>query len=37
MEELARQLPLTIESPVWEKVKKPAPWATPQMGTSLTA
>lgn len=27
MEELARQLALTIESPVWAAVRKPAPWA----------
>ena len=27
MPELARQLALTIESPVWEAVRKPAPWA----------
>ncbi len=36
MEELARQLALTMESPVWEKVRKPAPWATPQVGTPLS-
>jgi nitrogenase molybdenum-cofactor synthesis protein NifE len=28
MIELARQLALTIESPVWEAVRRPAPWAT---------
>lgn len=27
MIELARQLALTIESPVWEAVRRPAPWA----------
>jgi len=27
MTELARQLALTIESPVWASVRKPAPWA----------
>ncbi|MCK9388256.1 MAG: nitrogenase iron-molybdenum cofactor biosynthesis protein NifE [Sulfuritalea sp.] len=27
MLELVRQLALTIESPVWDKVRKPAPWA----------
>ncbi len=27
MLELARQLALTMESPVWEAVRKPAPWA----------
>jgi nitrogenase molybdenum-cofactor synthesis protein NifE len=29
MLELARQLCLTIESPVWEAVRRPAPWAVP--------
>jgi nitrogenase molybdenum-cofactor synthesis protein NifE len=29
MVELARQLALTIESPVWRQVRAPAPWATP--------
>lgn len=28
MTELARQLALTIESPVWAAVRKPAPWAS---------
>ena len=27
MVELARQLALTMESPVWQAVRKPAPWA----------
>jgi nitrogenase molybdenum-cofactor synthesis protein NifE len=27
MQELARQLALSIESPVWEAVRRPAPWA----------
>ncbi|MDR3086649.1 MAG: nitrogenase iron-molybdenum cofactor biosynthesis protein NifE, partial [Azoarcus sp.] len=27
MEELARQLALSIESPVWQAVRPPAPWA----------
>ena len=27
MIELARQLALTIENPVWEKVRRPSPWA----------
>jgi nitrogenase molybdenum-iron protein alpha/beta subunit len=27
MVELARQLALSMESPVWEAVRKPAPWA----------
>jgi nitrogenase molybdenum-cofactor synthesis protein NifE len=30
MEELARQLALSIESPVWKAVRKPAPWAKQQ-------
>lgn len=35
--ELARQLTLTTESPVWEKVRRPAPWAiTSQTSTSQT-
>ncbi|MEW6163821.1 MAG: nitrogenase iron-molybdenum cofactor biosynthesis protein NifE [Pseudomonadota bacterium] len=38
MVELARQLALTMESPVWEKVRKPAPWAaTKTAGTPVTA
>ena len=38
MVELAKQLALTIESPVWEKVRKPAPWATTQqVGTPVLA
>ena len=28
MVEMARQLALTIENPVWKAVRKPAPWAT---------
>jgi hypothetical protein len=27
MIELARQIALTIESPIWEKVRRPSPWA----------
>jgi nitrogenase molybdenum-cofactor synthesis protein NifE len=27
MLELVRQLALTLEAPVWDKVRKPAPWA----------
>ncbi|MEL0584010.1 MAG: nitrogenase iron-molybdenum cofactor biosynthesis protein NifE [Candidatus Thiodiazotropha sp. (ex. Lucinoma kazani)] len=37
MMELARQLALTIESPVWQQVRTPAPWrlsATSEMETS---
>jgi nitrogenase molybdenum-cofactor synthesis protein NifE len=30
MLELVRQLALTIESPVWQAVRKPAPWAAAQ-------
>jgi len=35
MIELARQLALTIESPVWEKVRRPSPWKklTPAVAT----
>jgi len=29
MLELARQLALTLESPVWEAVRRPAPWSVP--------
>lgn len=29
MEELARQLCLTIENPIWEAVRRPAPWVRP--------
>jgi len=36
MVDLAKQLALTIESPVWAALKKPAPWATSQpVGLSL--
>ncbi|MBF0610303.1 MAG: nitrogenase iron-molybdenum cofactor biosynthesis protein NifE [Magnetococcales bacterium] len=27
--ELARQLVLTINSPIWERMRRPAPWSTP--------
>jgi len=38
MIELARQLALTIESPVWDAVRKPAPWArTKAAGMPLSA
>lgn len=38
MLELVRQLALTIESPVWAAVRKPAPWAgSKAAGTPLTA
>jgi nitrogenase molybdenum-cofactor synthesis protein NifE len=38
MTELARQLALTIESPVWASVRKPAPWAIASApGVVLTA
>lgn len=33
MLELVRQLALTIESPVWEQVRRPAPWAGVERGT----
>ncbi len=32
MVELARQLALTIENPIWPAVRKPAPWTQPQEG-----
>ena len=36
MLELVRQLALTLESPVWQKVRAPAPWhATPPAGDAL--
>lgn len=38
MLELARQLALSIESPVWEAVRRPAPWATAHtLGKPLAA
>jgi len=38
MIELARQLALTIESPVWQSVRRPTPWAkTKAAGVPLTA
>ncbi len=38
MTELARQLALSIESPVWEAVRRPAPWArSKSAGTPLAA
>jgi len=33
MLELARQLALTLESPVWEAVRRPAPWSIPAAAT----
>lgn len=36
MLELVRQLALTIESPVWQSVRRPAPWLTTQ-ATAVTA
>ena len=35
MLELARQLCLTIESPVWEAVRRPAPWVHGRGGVGL--
>jgi len=35
MLELVRQLALTLESPVWEQVRRPAPWATAAVGRPL--
>jgi nitrogenase molybdenum-cofactor synthesis protein NifE len=38
MTELARQLALTIESPVWQAVRKPAPWGKNTMpGVAICA
>jgi nitrogenase molybdenum-cofactor synthesis protein NifE len=38
MPELAKQLALTMENPVWEAVRRPAPWAqTKAAGTPVTA
>jgi nitrogenase molybdenum-cofactor synthesis protein NifE len=38
MAELARQLALTMESPVWQQVRKPAPWKKNEApGVALTA
>jgi nitrogenase molybdenum-cofactor synthesis protein NifE len=37
MLELVRQLCLTLESPVWEATRRPAPWASPHaLGAPLT-
>lgn len=35
MLELARQLALTLESPVWEAVRRPAPWAMPAQALAV--
>jgi nitrogenase molybdenum-cofactor synthesis protein NifE len=38
MAELARQLALTMESPVWASVRKPAPWKTAcALGVAMSA
>jgi nitrogenase molybdenum-cofactor synthesis protein NifE len=37
MAELARQLALTMESPVWAAVRKPAPWRTATPGLAVRA
>ena len=37
MVELARQLALTLESPVWEAVRRPAPWDIPAVADELLA
>ncbi|QVL48206.1 MAG: nitrogenase iron-molybdenum cofactor biosynthesis protein NifE [Thiocapsa sp.] len=36
MVELARQLCLTVESPIWDAVRRPAPWATAEGQTHPT-
>ena len=37
MVELARQMALSMESPVWQAVRRPAPWAQPISGAVLSA
>jgi len=37
MLELARQLALTLESPVWEAVRQPAPWSVPAASAAAGA
>jgi nitrogenase molybdenum-cofactor synthesis protein NifE len=37
MLELVRQLSLTIESPVWQQARTPAPWGSSSTGQALTA
>jgi nitrogenase molybdenum-cofactor synthesis protein NifE len=37
MLELVRQLTLTLESPVWDAVRRPAPWAESTTGQTLSA
>jgi nitrogenase molybdenum-cofactor synthesis protein NifE len=37
MLELARQLALTLESPVWEAVRQPAPWSVPAAPAAAAA
>ena len=37
MLELARQLALTLESPVWEAVRRPAPWSIPAAAAAAEA
>lgn len=37
MSELARQLALSLESPVWQAVRSPAPWAAPTIAGSQPA
>lgn len=36
MLELVRQLALTLESPIWPALRKPAPWASPALGEALS-
>ena len=36
MIELARQIALTVENPVWEKVRRPSPWVKPLSDESAT-
>ena len=37
MLELVRQLALTLESPVWEAVRRPAPWEAPRAPQAAAA
>ncbi len=37
MLELVRQLALTMESPVWQQVRQPAPWETASVGEPLSS
>ena len=36
MLELAKQLTLTVESPIWQAVRQPAPWSIPTETVAAT-